>query len=47
MENSNSLFLALNNTDIQQLDINGNPINGTRIYAEDVKKWETILNLLK
>ena len=41
MENSNSLFLALNNTDIQQLDINGNPINGTRIYAEDFKKGKT------
>ena len=38
MENSNSIFLALNNTDKQQLDAEGNPLNGTRVYTEDFKK---------
>ena len=43
MEISNSLFLALNNTDKQQLDLDGNPINGTRVYADDFKKGKTTI----
>ena len=47
MENSNSIFLALNNTDKQQLDAEGNPLNGTRVYAEDFKNGKhTILRFI-
>ena len=47
MEESKSFFLFLNNTDKQQRDEHGNPINGTRIYAEDFKKRKhTILRFI-
>lgn len=34
-KDSVSKFIKFNNTDIQQKDENGNPINGTVVYAED------------
>ncbi|MBO6185992.1 MAG: hypothetical protein J6O88_15135 [Chryseobacterium sp.] len=43
MEDSKSLFIFLNNTKKQQLDADGNPLNGTRIYAEDFKNGKQTL----
>lgn len=35
MSDSKSKFIHLNNTDIKQLDDDGKPLNGIRIYADD------------
>lgn len=47
MNESKSLFLFLNCTDKQQLDEKGNPLNGTKVYTEDLKKGKhTILRFI-
>ena len=35
MSDSKSKFIHINNTDIKQLDDDGKPLNGIRIYADD------------
>lgn len=47
MKDSKSIFLFLNNTDKQQLDADGIPLNGARVYAEDYKNGKyTILRFI-
>lgn len=47
MEESKSLFIHLNNTDHQQTDALGNPLNGTVFYADDYDNGKkTILRFI-